>query len=230
MQLSGSSNALLRLLAFVFAGFLASLLASSAVASPIAAVDSKEIIERAPAPDPYPDLATCAAHVNLGPDKTVFFSNMEQSSDGRTAPDRFAQSIGGATFKTAFGTQPGNPNKMFTDRWSGGGSRTYYPQFAQRASLVLAQKASGIVYVLLRDDPNGPRDDSVWSKIERTALEQNSAVTKIVKVNPADFSQQIDLWLPPTTASRMSKRDVPGGIILDWPAPADGPYWLNPGQ
>jgi len=47
---------------------------------------------------------------------------------------------------------------------------------------------------------------------------KNPAVNKIVKVNPADFSQQTDLWLKPNT--RMAKRDVLGGVILNWPAPA----------
>ncbi|KIX07931.1 uncharacterized protein Z518_02585 [Rhinocladiella mackenziei CBS 650.93] len=185
----------------------------------------KGIFDRAPATDPYPDHAGCAAaHVNDGK-PSVFFSNLGSTTPAqRAAPDTFAATIGGKTFMNGFGNQPGNPSKRFTDRWSGPGSRKF--------SEVFAQQATGTAYVLLRatSGANGPKSNSVWTVLERSALEANPNVPKIVLVDPVTFAPS-DLWVrgvdPPTTVK--AKRQS-GVIVLDWDAPADGPYWLAPNE
>lgn len=73
---------------------------------------------------------------------------------------------------------------------SGPGSGIYYVEFATRTSLISPQKATGIAYGFLRNTtgPNGPQDNSVWTKVERPALEDNGAVTKIVRADPVTFA------------------------------------------
>jgi hypothetical protein len=218
-----------------FTAVLVALVSNLAEAAAITLGDEIEtgVFARAPATDPYPDHAGCtAAHINDGK-PSVFFSNLGATTpDERMAPDRFAQTIGGKTFMNGFGVQPGDPSKLFTDRWSGPGSKIFYKEFAQRFSTVFAEQATGTAYVLLRDTSgtNGPKADSVWTKLERPALEENPNVPKIVRVDPVTFAQS-NLWVrgvdPPSTVK--AKRQS-GVIHLDWDAPADGPYWLAPDE
>ena len=208
--------------AFVLLLFSSSIL--SVLASPIRTSENADILERAPAQDPYPDNAGIEAAYVAGQQPSVFFSNIgAQSQADRDKPDTFAATIGGRTFKTAF-------TAGFTDRRSGPGGRQFYSDFAKRFSTVFAEQATGTAYVLLRDDPDGPHPNSVWTLFERPALENGNKVNEIVKVDPATFAQTV-LWTRPTSKAK-AKKDVPGKreYVLDWDAPADGPYWLAPGE
>ncbi|KAI4869156.1 hypothetical protein F4820DRAFT_407363 [Hypoxylon rubiginosum] len=193
-------------------------------ASPTRPHEPFGLVERVPNEDPYPNNAGIEAAYVPGQQPSVFFSNIGDTNQAeRDRPDTFAGTVGGRTFRTAF--TPG-----FTDRRSGSGGRTAYADFAKRFSAVFAEQATGTAYVLLRDDPNGPHVNSVWTLYERPALENGNKVNEIVKVDPSTFAQTI-LWTRPG-AKVKAKRDVPDkrAFVLDWDAPADGPYWLAPGQ
>lgn len=205
--------------------FLFSTSIFGALAIPVTSQEPAALLERAPAPDPYEDKAGIEAAYVAGDKPSVFFSNIGATNQQeRDAPDTFAGSIGGRTFKSAF-------NAGFTDRRGGPGGRTFYRAFAQRFSEVFAEQATGTAYVLMRDDPNGPHPNSVWTLYERPALENGNKVDKIVKVNPSDFSQTTTLWTRSGSKVK-AKKDVPDkrDYVLDWDAPADGPYWLAPGE
>lgn len=240
MYLNRSTSSPPKLLAFFLALLLTSSNLGPASASPI---DFGELEERAPAKDQYPNAETISEHYVPFAGPSVFFSNAwpePPTADQRNVPDRFAATIGGRTVRNAFGNQPdtpgvSRPDRLYTDRWLGqDDGRIFYKEFAKRFSIVFAQKASGVVYVLLRATGGafGPRSDSVWTVYERPALEGNTAVTKIVMVNPDTFAQS-DLWVRPakrnegeTSRNEIEvKRD--GIFSLDWASPADGPYWLS---
>lgn len=184
-----------------------------------------ELLSRGPVHDPYPDNTGIENAYLAGSQPSVFFSNLGPTSqEQRDWPDTFANQIGGRTFRMAY---PAG----FCERRSGAGGRTAYQPFAVRFSSVFAQQATGTAYVLMRDDPDGPHPNSVWAEFERPALENGGAVDRIVKVDPTRGFAQEDLWVR-AGARRSARRDVPDGreYVLDWDAPADGPYWLAPGE
>lgn len=232
MQFAAKPGRFLRQLAVALS--VSQLLVGShpALARPLTEPESGDLVNRVPASNPYPDLQGCRDAHQASSKPSVFFSNLDPKNQAdRDKPDTFAASIGGQTFKLAFGTQPSDSSKPFTDRRTGAGSRTFYKQFARDFSQAFAEKATGIAYVLLRDTTgaDGPRSDSVWTVVERPALEANTAVSKIVKVDPKDLSQT-DLWVRPA-ASKVKRAPPASGVFsLDWDTPGDGPYWLAPGE
>jgi len=76
-----------------------------------------------------------------------------------------------------------------------------------RISQALAQGATGTAYILINAgaDINAPR--TIWGTIEFPTLQRNTAITQVIRVDPANFGSQSPVWnagdtptLPPSTA------------------------------
>lgn len=134
-----------------------------------------------PSEDNYPDLDKCREKVSVAKDKSVFYSAVGKHED---KPQKFADQLpDGVLLREAYPSD-------FTDRndqWTG------YKKFLERASQAFAEKSSGIVHVLLPTD-NTNIDNKVWTKIEKPALTSSGSVTRIVKVDPDDFTKKCVLW------------------------------------
>lgn len=131
--------------------------------------------------DGYPNLDKCREKVSVAKDKSVFYSRVGKHEE---KPQQFADQLpDGVLVREAFPSG-------FTDKnsaWTG------YKGFIERASQAFAENSSGIVYVLLPTD-NTNLDDRVWTTTEKPALTTSGSVTRIVKVDPDDFTKKCVLW------------------------------------
>ena len=130
-----------------------------------------------PTVDNYPSLKDCQDKVSVAKDKSVFYSAVGKHEE---KPQDFADQLpDGVLLREAY-------PKGFTDKnddWTG------YKKFLQRASQAFAEKSSGVVHVLLPTD-GADISKKVWTKIEKDKLEENKDVTRIVKVDPNDFTKK----------------------------------------
>ncbi|KAG8532479.1 uncharacterized protein KY384_002356 [Bacidia gigantensis] len=130
-----------------------------------------------PTVDNYPDLTKCREKVSVAKDKSVFYSGVGKHED---KPQSFADQLpNGVLLREAYPSGFTDKN----DDWTG------YKKFLERASQAFAEKSSGIVYVLLPTDKTDI-SKKVWTKIEKDKLTSNSAVERIVKVDPDDFTKK----------------------------------------
>ncbi|KAL6713990.1 hypothetical protein ACLMJK_008484 [Lecanora helva] len=157
-----------------------------------------------PSADNYPDLDKCRENVNVAKDKSVFYSAVGKHED---KPQNFADQLpDGVLLREAY------PNG-FTDKndeWTG------YKKFLERASQAFAEKSSGIVHVLLPTDKTDI-GKKVWTKIEKPALTSSGSVTRIVKVDPDDFTKMCVLW-------GAEDDNLAGCDLENGPVPAKGKY------
>ncbi|RDB21233.1 hypothetical protein Hypma_011923 [Hypsizygus marmoreus] len=81
-------------------------------------------------------------------------------------------------------------NPTYPDKYSIGPDSK---KFWDNASQALAEKAAGTVYVLLSSDTKGTNffPGAIWARVEWPTLTKNRAVTKIVKINPDNDSQEV---------------------------------------
>ena len=129
----------------------------------------------------YPDLDECRGKVSVAKDKSVFYSAVGKHED---KPQKFADQLpDGVLLREAYPSG-------FTDKDD---QQTGYKKFLERASQAFAEKSSGIVYVLLPTDSTNI-DKKVWTKTEKPALIGSGSVTRIVKVDPDDFTKMCVLW------------------------------------
>jgi len=70
------------------------------------------------------------------------------------------------------------------------GSAPRNRKFWEKASGIMADNTSGKAHVLL-PKTGEPDKKSVWTKIERPALEKNPKVSSIVRLNPEDHHEQV---------------------------------------
>ena len=134
-----------------------------------------------PLVDDYPDLDECRQKVSVAKDKSVFYSSVGKHEE---KPQQFADQLpDGVLLREAFPSG-------FTDKKD---QSTGYKKFLERASQAFAEKSSGIVHVLLPTN-NDNIDKKVWTKIEKPALTSSGSVTRIVKVDPDDFTKKCVLW------------------------------------
>ncbi|KAI4264712.1 MAG: hypothetical protein L6R42_000195 [Xanthoria sp. 1 TBL-2021] len=134
-----------------------------------------------PTEDKYPDLDKCREEVSVAKDKSVFYSQVGKHED---KPQKFADQLpDGVLLREAYPSGFADKN----DQWSG------YKKFLDRASQAFAEKSSGIVHVLLPTD-NTDLGKKVWTKTEKPALTSSGSVTRIVKVDPDDFTKKCVLW------------------------------------
>ncbi|KAL9100642.1 MAG: hypothetical protein Q9163_004012, partial [Psora crenata] len=128
-----------------------------------------------PTEDNYPDLDKCRDKVSVAKDKSVFYSAVGKHED---KPQQFADQLpDGVLLREAYPSGFTDKN----DQWTG------YKKFLDRASKAFAEKSSGIVHVLLPTD-NTDIGKKVWTKTEKPALTSSGSVTRIVKVDPDDFT------------------------------------------
>lgn len=134
-----------------------------------------------PTVDNYPDLDKCREKVSVAKDKSVFYSAVGKHED---KPQKFADQLpDGVLLREAYPSGFTDKN----DQWTG------YKKFLDRASQAFAEKSSGIVHVLLPTD-NTDISKKVWTKTEKPALTGSNSVTRIVKVDPDDFTRKCVLW------------------------------------
>lgn len=134
-----------------------------------------------PLVDNYPDLDKCREKVSVAKDKSVFYSAVGKHEE---KPQQFADQLpDGVLLREAFPSG-------FTDKDD---KATGYKKFLDRASQAFAEKSSGVVHVLLPTNKDNI-DKKVWTKTEKPALTSNKDVTRIVKVDPDDFSKKCVLW------------------------------------
>ena len=134
-----------------------------------------------PNEDNYPDLEKCRKKVSVARDKSVFYSAVGKHED---KPQKFADQLpDGVLLREAYPSGFTDKN----DQWTG------YKKFMDRASKAFAEKSSGIVHVLLPTD-NTNIDKKVWTKTEKDALISSGSITRIVKVDPDDFTKKCVLW------------------------------------
>ncbi|KAL8762173.1 MAG: hypothetical protein Q9184_001770 [Pyrenodesmia sp. 2 TL-2023] len=129
----------------------------------------------------YPDLAKCREKCNVGKDKSLFYSRVGKWQD---KPTDFAKQEGLTLVREAYPSGFTEKNSHYTG----------FTGFAKRFSQAFAEKTSGVAWALL---PTNSTDITkhVWAKIERPALEvANGACTRIIKVDPDDFSKRYILW------------------------------------
>ena len=162
-----------------------------------------------PTEDKYPSLDECRNNCNVDKDKSLFYSQVGPHEE---IPARFASqeslilvrgmllsmlsylvlhrpSYGICVMLTLEITE--SYPAGFTDKRS---DSTGYPKFAQRFSQAFSEKTSGIAHVLLPTDGTS-LDKRVWTKTEYPILTgSNGACTRIMKVDPGDFSKRCILW------------------------------------
>jgi len=63
-------------------------------------------------------------------------------------------------------------------------------KFGEQVSHIVAESTSGKVHVLLSKTEE-PRKDSIWSTIERPALEKNPKVSQIVRLNLEELTEEV---------------------------------------
>ena len=192
----GGSNSLLGRLGYIFSLLLliAILHKNVALSSPLIKRDDIEPDDPdsdnddqdsgspfSPTEDKYPDLDKCRGAVSVAKDKSVFYSQVGKHED---LPQKFADQLpDGVLLREAYPSG-------FTDKDD---TSTGYKGFLERASQAFAEKSSGIVHVLLPTD-NTNIDKKVWTKIEKPALISSGSVTRILKVDPNDFTKKCVLW------------------------------------
>lgn len=134
-----------------------------------------------PSVDNYPDLDECRKKVSVAKDKSVFYSAVGKHEE---KPQQFADQLPhGVLLREAFPDGFTDKNDQYTG----------YKKFLERASQAFAEKSSGVVHVLLPTD-NTDIGKKVWTKIEKQALIDSGSVTRIVKVDPNNFSNKCVLW------------------------------------
>lgn len=135
---------------------------------------------------------------------TVFYSNIG-------APDKaheFATSIGGRLLSDAF------PAKYIA--YNGRGKK-WFQNFADRASGILADKASGEVFFVGRWDL-AVDSCRVWARVEYQSLLNNPDVTKITLVDYSNFDNKKDY---PGLPNQKVKRG--NGYCFDWDGDREDP-------
>ena len=133
--------------------------------------------------DGYPKLDECRQKCSVAEDKSVFYS---QVGDHNDKPQKFADQLpDGVLMRESFPSG-------FTDKNS---AYTGYKGFMERTSQAFAEKTAGVAYVLLPTDGNTDLSKKVWTKIEKPVLvANNGGCTRIIKVDPDNFSSQCILW------------------------------------
>lgn len=133
--------------------------------------------------DDYPNLDECRGKCSVAEDKSVFYS---QVGDHKDKPQKFADQLpDGVLMRESFPSG-------FTDKIPG---YTKYKAFLERTSQAFAEKTTGVAYVLLPTDGTTDISKKVWTKIEKPELVAgNGGCTRIIKVDPDDFSSQCILW------------------------------------
>ena len=152
----------------------------------------------------YPDDGAITAAYIPSTQPTVFYSNIG-------APDKaqnFAASISGRLLSDCFPEKYTKYNKR---------GKKGFQNFIDRASGILADKASGQVYFVGRWDL---KVDAcrVWARVEYDSLKANTAVTKITLVNADDFTQTMD-YPGPSTSKVKRDRDY----CFDWNGNGEDP-------
>ena len=169
---NGGSNSLLGRIGYIFSLLLliGVLYQNVALGSPLTKREDK-----------YPDIDKCRQEVSVAKDKSVFYSGVGKHEE---KPQKFADQLpDGVLLREAY-------PKGFTDKIK---DSTGYKKFLERASQAFAEKSSGIVHVLLPTDGTDI-GKKVWTTTEKPALEGSGSVTRIVKVDPDDFTKQCVLW------------------------------------
>lgn len=128
----------------------------------------------------YPDLDECRQKCSIAADKSVFYSKVGKHEE---KPQDFATKNGLKLVREAY-------PEGFTDRIPG---LTQYKKFAQRFSQAYAEKTSGTAWVLLPTDGKTEVGE-VWTKYEKPFLTSGGKCTRIVKVDPDDFSKKCVFW------------------------------------
>lgn len=194
---SGRSTTLLGRAVYLVATFLlASILHSSIIsASPISANQQLDVTEqlhgtpkadRSSFPvqrrdeDQYPDLDKCRGKCTIEADKSVFYSKVGKHEE---KPQDFATQNSLKLVRDAY-------PEGFTDKKP---NLTKYTAFAQRFSQAFAEKTSGTAYVLLPTDGT-TAIGKVWDTYEKPFLKEGGKCTRIVKVDPLDFSKRCVFW------------------------------------
>ena len=139
-----------------------------------------------------PSIAEILKKLNLPKDKIIFYSgpthknvdawNLKRGNIYRalTADTRIWKD---RKYVAAM-TGPGSPLSAAQEQ-----------QFWENASKALAQGASGVVHVMLPSNTKGRKwiKGSVWDRIEWPALIKNRKVTKIIRINPGNDTQEV-IW------------------------------------
>ncbi|MCJ1342826.1 hypothetical protein MMC31_001015 [Peltigera leucophlebia] len=185
------ASCLPQLLSILFGAlFLSSFEVSTALASPAYEKFSTGARIHARDDSDYPSDEDIAKNCKVDADKSVFFSQIGDS----TPAYNFAKDNGKIIFRQAFPPKYTTKNKR-SDKW--------YQDFCDRFSRIFAEKSAGTVYFVA--PWNEEIDDCrVWKRIEYKALVNNAAVHKIVQVNYKDFSQRKNLWVRSNGAPFMS--------------------------
>lgn len=206
-----------QLLSLIFGAlFLSSFEVSIALASPAYEIVSTGARIYSRDESDYPNDKDIASNCKVDADKSVFFSQIGDS----TPAYNFAKANGKIIFRQAFPPKYTNKNKR-SDKW--------YQDFCDRFSRIFAEKSAGTVHFVA--PWNTEIDDCrVWKRIEYDALVNNGDVVKIVQVNYKDFSQKKDLWVRSSGAPFMARRDFynpltgrAASTCFDWDGTGEDP-------
>jgi len=125
------------------------------------------------------------AHFNVSPNKVMFYSG----PGGYFAKARaMGASMGGLKILKDWWK-----DKRFPDLYHANLPAAKMKKFWDNASVALAELSSGTVYVLLPANTVGTNffPGTVWQRLEWNTLQKNSAVKKVVKLNPDNTKHEV---------------------------------------
>ncbi|KAK7451688.1 hypothetical protein VKT23_012366 [Stygiomarasmius scandens] len=159
---------------------------STTVSSPTAS--SPPATPRTPA---VPGTAEIKTHLSVAPDTSLFYS----ASNGQP-PE------GSARQASEWAKKKKNGYKILARMWKDSNYQntwqndaTLSKEFFDNASEAMAELSSGTVYVMLPPSTQADGKDwwsgSVWARKEWPALQNNPAVTKVIRIDPAGNEKTI---------------------------------------
>ena len=156
-----------------------------------------------PSDYPYPKLDECNNKVKTESDKSLFYTGLDRWGSSNARMIAYKKQQGLHIVGDAF-TYP----DKFVDPDPKSSNEVYFARFVDEFSTAFATHSSGEVFLLLSfevDANNPPASEcsTTWYRVEYPALKENSGVTKITQVNPADFTKTKQIW---PAGSKLLKR------------------------
>ena len=169
-----------------------------------------------PSDYPYPKLDECNSKVKTESDKSLFYTGYGGYGLTGVQLRAYKKQQGLHVVGDAF-TYPSG----FVDPDLSLDNDAYYARFVDDFSTAFATHSSGEVFLLLSFDTDANNPDNghcttTWYRVEYPALKQNSAVTKITQVNPADFTQTKQIWPAGSTKLKRQSTDSDQSLCLDY--------------